>query len=122
MKHLRALQLVNTIAAAFYATVGVLLVPLCLGILHLFAVDVPADELAGLHGGLALGTAICLGLAGFTFVMGRRVAAGRWRWAQTISAVMSAANNPPLGLAYAAYAMWVCWANPESRGAVAPPV
>jgi hypothetical protein len=117
MNHLRNLQLVNYFTAAFYAALGIVLAPLTVGLLHLFGAEIRPGEVAGLYGGLALGTAICLGLAAFAFTMGRRIARGSWRWPQTIYAVISAANNPPIGMVYAAYAMWVCWANHETRGA-----
>jgi hypothetical protein len=117
MNHLRNLQLVNYAAAFFYAGIGIVLIPLTVGLLHVFGAEIDPGEVNGLYGGLAAGTAICLGLAAFAFTMGRKVARGHWRWPQTIYAVVSAANNPPIGLVYAAYAMWVCWANPDTRGA-----
>ncbi len=115
MKHLQYLELANYMVAAFYAAIGVATVPLCLILFHLFAVDVPPDEVVMVYLALGVGVGMCLAFALFAYVMGRRVAEGRWRGVQSVWAVLTAANNPPAGLVYGAYALWVCWGNDETR-------
>ena len=115
MKHLQYLQFANYMTAAFYAAIGIAMVPLCLILFHVFAVDIAPEEVTMVYAALAAGVSMSLGFAAFATVMGRRVVEGRWRGIQSVWAVLTAANNPPAGQVYGAYALWVCWGNDETR-------
>ncbi len=115
--HLDYLGLFNYMAAAFYAVVGAVVIPVSLALVWAFVGPVPAEEQGALFGALALGVVSCWAFAVFAWAMGSRVSEGRWRGVQTVWAAMSVANNPPLGTAYGLYALWVCWVNPETRAA-----
>jgi len=115
MKHLGYLKMVNYLMAGFYAVAGMAIFPLCLLAMHFVPEAIPSNDLQMMFGAGFVGVLLCLGLAVFAYTMGRNVAEGRWRLVQTIWAVLSLGNNPPIGLAYGAYALWVCWANAETR-------
>lgn len=54
-------------------------------------------------------------IAGVLYIItGNRVAEGEGRVMQTIMAVL-AASSIPIGTAYCAYAIYVCWINDESK-------
>ncbi len=53
--------------------------------------------------------------AGFFAMLGRRVAEGRWRVAQTVAALLWLGAWPPIGLAVGGYMLWVCWVDPASK-------
>jgi len=115
MKHLGYLKLANYFMATFYAAAGLLIFPLCWIALSLVPADLATHDWPMVFGAGLVGMLVCLGLAAFAFIMGRNVAEGRWRLPQTVWAVLCLGNNPPIGLAYGLYALWVCWANSETR-------
>ncbi len=59
-------------------------------------------------------TGLSLAFAVLHFVAAGRVRVGRGRVLQTALAVLSLFNIP-VGLAYGAYALWVCWFNEPTR-------
>ena len=114
MEHLRTLKIVNVlwgiVLSLFAATFG--LGFFCIGV-SMFAKG--ADG-AFAFMGYGLGTLALLGtLAGLHIYTGFMVTAGRARKLQTVLAVMMM-GNVPLGTAYAAYALWLCHLNPETKG------
>ncbi len=114
--HLGLLRLFNYMAAAFYAVIGVTLVPLCLTAMRI-AGDVETVDTSMLLGAMTVGVLMCFFFAVMAIAMGSRVAEGRWRWLQTVWAVLCIGNNPPVGAAYGLYALWVCWLNPDTKTA-----
>jgi hypothetical protein len=114
--HLDLLRLFNYLAAAFYVVIGVTLVPLCVAVVEITG-SVPSGDVPVLYGALATGTLMCFFFAVMAWAMASRVAEGRWRWLQTVWAVLNLSNNPPFGAAYGLYALWVCWINPETKAA-----
>ncbi len=119
MEHLTTLKYINYIYAALFglgaviggmALVGLSIIPLA---------DGEAGGLIMTFGGLGL--AFVLGLfALLHLVVGKGVENGRFRITQTILAVLNVSNFP-LGMAYGVYALWVCWANDETKAAFANP-
>ncbi len=101
-----------------YANLSLLIGAVCiLGMVPMSLYFLSAEPAAGwMMIGTAVFVAIMVGLTVILLkVTGNRVAVGRWRIFQTIMAVLNLTSNPPLGTAYGAYALWVCWGHPESR-------
>lgn len=75
------------------------------------------DSTSGEHFMAAMGgliSVVMLGLAMTHFFVGAVLGPGRGRGAQTLLAV-ALVMTFPLGTIYALFALWVCWANPETR-------
>lgn len=75
------------------------------------------DSASGEHFMAAMGgliSVVMLGLALTHFFVGVVLGPGRGRGAQTLLAV-ALVMTFPLGTIYALFALWVCWANPETR-------
>jgi len=113
MTHLRQLNKVNQAYAIFNVVVGLVC---AVGMGWMTIISYEADLLFG-H--IMLGsTILTVGLVGvFAALMlmtGTRVEQGRWRLMQTILAVLNI-SNVPMGTAYGAYALWVCWSDPASK-------
>jgi len=76
----------------------------------------PRGWLAVLPSAVVTGVTLMLlaGLAVLAFIAARGVMWGRGRWAQTVLALVSLPNLP-IGTAYGAYALWVCWWNADTK-------
>lgn len=124
MAHLRTLKLVNFVYGAYTFVIGTLF--LLFFVLPGLWVWVDGESegllfvLAGLVGFLLVGGAGLL----HVFV-GYLVGSGRGRVGQTLLAATQLMSFP-LGTAYACYALWVCWVDPESGkrfdAVIKPPV
>lgn len=119
MRSLKALATVNWILAVLYVGLGAFL---------LFMVDRIATATANkvnsggdtflLFGGIAGGFILVSVIVHGWVALG--LPDGRGRVLQTVLAVLHAANFP-LGTAYAAWAGWLCWLNPETARAFEQP-
>ena len=115
MDHLKNLKRVNNVYALISAVLGV--VGLAGTGFMAWEMDAHGEASAiPLMGGVVV---LLLVLSVVSVVLlvatGKRVEQGRWRIMQTVLAVCSLSNNPPLGTAYGVYALWVCWFNPASK-------
>lgn len=117
MQHLGYLKAANYLMATFYVIAGLAIFPLCFLALAIVPAELSTGDWLPMLGAGAFGMTICFTLAGFAVVMARRVSTGRWRLPQTVWAILTLANNPPIGLLYGVYALWVCWGNAETRAA-----
>jgi hypothetical protein len=112
LEHLRTLKLVNVMWG--------LVVALCAGLFGLGFLAFGIHMLSkGERGwpciGYGVATLAILGpLAALHFYAGWMVTAGRARAVQTMLAMLHLGNFP-LGTAYAAYALFVCHVNPETK-------
>lgn len=114
MHHLRYLSVINKVSAVF----DLILLGVCGLVCIVLAFAIPGQDLFII--GTWIFTGLLLLVSGVVFgvlfwVLGNRVADGRWRIAQTVIAVLSLGNNPPLGLAYGIYAFYVCWVQEECK-------
>ncbi len=74
--------------------------------------EAPADGWMAAMGGLITVVMFGLGAAHVTLALG--MGEGRGRGLQTLLAI-ALLMTFPFGTAYALYALWVCWANPQTR-------
>lgn len=115
MDNLKKLRRVNNFYALINAVLGIVSV-IGIGIV-MYSIEESGDLPAvWLMGGVTLLTVVLVVLSVVLYIAtGKRVEHGRWRIMQTVLAVLNVTSNPPLGTAYGAYAIWVCWMNPASK-------
>jgi VIT1/CCC1 family predicted Fe2+/Mn2+ transporter len=114
MHHLRYLSVINKVSAVF----DVVVLGLCGLVCIVLAIFIPGQGAAEMV--IWIGTGLMLLVFGVLFgvlfwILANKIALGQWRMFQTVMAVLSMGNNPPIGIAYAIYAFWVCWVNEETK-------
>jgi hypothetical protein len=115
MKHLDMLRVVNIINA-YLVLVLCLLCAVGLGIAGVVMLAQGTSPDAWVFvGSSVISVLMGVGLGTLYRALARRVGEARWRPLQTVLAIAALGNNPPLGLAYGLYALWVCWVNPDTR-------
>ncbi len=114
MKHLRYLKILNQLSAAmvFFICSIIAIVIQVMGSRFYEAGTIDAYVMTG-SAVFTFALGLIFGL--IYWMLGSRIGRGRWRIPQTIFAVLGLFNNPPLGLLYGLYALWICWKNPESK-------
>ena len=114
MKHLRYLKILNQLSAAvaFFICMAIAIVIQVMGTQMFEAGSLDAYVMTG---SAVFTFALGFFMAVIYWMLGSRVGRGRWRIPQTIFAVMALLNNPPIGLLYGLYALWICWKNPETK-------
>jgi len=116
MDHPRILMRLNVLSIVLLmgsAAFTVASVMLSLGVAWL---SDPRAALAVLPSAVITGVVLMLiaALTVLAIIAARGVMWGRGRWAQTVLALVSLPNLP-IGTAYGAYALWVCWLNADTR-------
>lgn len=116
MNHTRILKILNWISVVMLGLVELLLIgTTALTVWVVARLDPAAIGMLAptlLINGLVM--ALVAGMAVPTLVAARRIEHGRGRLAQTVVAVLSL-TSVPLGTAYGAYALWVCWFNKDTK-------
>ena len=117
MEHLTILKTINYIYAALFGLGAVIGGVALVGLSVIPLADGDGGGLILTFMGLML--AVVLGLfALLHVVVGKGVEQGRFRIMQTILAVLNVSNFP-VGAAYGIYALWVCWANDDTKASFA---
>ncbi len=113
MTHLQQLNKVNRAYAGITIAIGIVC---AVGMGWMTAISYEADAVFGhiMLGSTVLTVVLVGGTAVLMLLTGSRVEQGRWRMMQTVLAVLNI-SNAPLGTAYGAYALWVCWSDPASK-------
>lgn len=115
-RHLRILSILDYVSAALAGlgalllggiTVALLVTALAAGDPQLRAALLPTVAIEGVT---CLFVAAC---AAVFALAGRQIGRGRGRVLQTVLAVIGVCNFP-LGTAFAAYALWVCWIDDDT--------
>jgi len=116
MKHLNYLKIVNLVFAGLFAVGGLLVLLALIGLIVLGYMSGDWGSMVFGIAGAGVGLVMFVVFALLYFMASKKVADGRGRILQTILAVFQI-GNAPVGTAYGAYALWVCWFNEETKAA-----
>ena len=117
MEHLKYLAWINYGFAALTGLVGVFVVLMGLLAGGSMLLGNASDAMVGLVitvVTIGISALLVFALAAAYAFAGRAVSAGKGRILQTILAIL-AVGNLPIGTIYGVYALWVCWANEETK-------